>query len=153
MRITPRYGEALCWAEQLHRDQRRKGKDVPYIAHLTAVSALVWEDGGSEDQAIAALLHDAIESTGVSAEQIAQRCGARVAQILVDCIDTTGTMHEGGEKEAWLLRKTRYLQHLQGAHPNSLLVNAAVKAHNARDMLSDHRLIPSSRAAVKPVVF
>jgi (p)ppGpp synthase/HD superfamily hydrolase len=144
---------ALAWAAELRRRQQRKGKSVPYMAYLIAVSAVVWEDGGDEEQAIAALLHDAIEGTGVSAEQIAQRFGARVAQILVDCIDTTGTMHEGGEKEAWLLRKTRYLQHLQGAHPNSLLVNAAVKAHNARDMLSDHRLIPSSRAAVKPVVF
>ncbi len=59
--ITPRYGEALTWAEQLHRDQRRKGKAIPYISHLISVSALVWEDGGTEDHAIAALLHDAIE--------------------------------------------------------------------------------------------
>ena len=61
MTITPRYGQALLWAEELHRKQRRKGKPVPYISHLIAVSALVWEDGGTEDQAIAGLLHDAIE--------------------------------------------------------------------------------------------
>ena len=51
MTITPRYGEALLWAEALHRNQRRKGKAVPYISHLISVSALVWEDGGTEDQA------------------------------------------------------------------------------------------------------
>jgi (p)ppGpp synthase/HD superfamily hydrolase len=61
MSVSARYGEALLWAEQLHRDQRRKGKAIPYISHLISVSALVWEDGGTEDHAIAALLHDAIE--------------------------------------------------------------------------------------------
>ena len=61
---SQRYDEALVWAAQLHREQRRKGKPVPYISHLISVSALVWEDGGSEDQAIAALLHDAIEDAG-----------------------------------------------------------------------------------------
>ena len=64
MTITPRYGQALLWAEELHRQQRRKAKMVPYISHLISVSALVWEDGGDEDQAIAALLHDAIEDAG-----------------------------------------------------------------------------------------
>ena len=54
---TTRYGEALQWADELHRAQRRKGKPVPYISHLISVSALVCEDGGSEDQAIAALFH------------------------------------------------------------------------------------------------
>ena len=55
MTMTPRYGEALQWADELHRRQRRKGKEVPYISHLISVSALVWEDGGTEDQAIEAL--------------------------------------------------------------------------------------------------
>jgi hypothetical protein len=53
MSVSARYGEALLWAEQIHRDQRRKGKAIPYISHLISVSALVWEDGGTEDQAIA----------------------------------------------------------------------------------------------------
>ena len=57
---SERYDQALIWAAQLHRNQFRKGKAVPYISHLIAVSGLVWEDGGTEDQAIAALLHDAM---------------------------------------------------------------------------------------------
>ena len=66
MLITPRYGAALAWADELHRDQRRKGKAVPYISHLIAVSGLGWEDGGTEDQAMAVLLHEAIEDAGQS---------------------------------------------------------------------------------------
>lgn len=64
---SDRYDQALLWAAQLHRGQFRKGKAVPCISHLISVSALVWEDGGNEDQAIAGLLHDAIEDAGQAA--------------------------------------------------------------------------------------
>ena len=94
---TPRYGEALQWAEELHRQQRRKGKPIPYIAHLIRVSALVWEDDGSEDQAIAALLHDAIEDAGQTHASIAERFGVTVADIVRDCTDTTPETKTGRE--------------------------------------------------------
>ncbi|MFU8886247.1 MAG: HD domain-containing protein [Cyanobacteriota bacterium] len=136
---SQRYIDALGWAADLHRHQRRKGKPVPYISHLIGVSSLVWEDGGDEDQAIAGLLHDAIEDAGVTDSQIAARFGTRVAQIVRDCTDTTGAVEAGGKKEPWLLRKTRYIAHLQSASPDSLLVSAADKAHNARDMVLDAR--------------
>ena len=140
---TQRYIDALGWAAELHRRQQRKGKDVPYISHLISVSALVWEDNGDEDQAIAGLLHDAIEDAGVSEIQIARRFGPRVARIVDDCTDTNGAVEPGGQKEPWLLRKIRYIEHLQSAHPDSLLVSAADKAHNARDMVLDARRDPS----------
>ncbi|MEB3354244.1 MAG: HD domain-containing protein [Cyanobacteriota bacterium] len=136
---TQRYIDALGWAADLHRHQRRKGKPVPYISHLIGVSSLVWEDDGDEDQAIAGLLHDAIEDAHVSDGQIAARFGLRVAQIVLDCTDTTGAVVAGGLNEPWLLRKTRYIEHLQSASPDSLLVIAADKAHNARDMVLDAR--------------
>ena len=79
MTVSSRYGEALQWAEEIHRPQRRKGKPVPYISHLISVSALVWEDGGSEDQAIAALLHNAIEDAGQTHASISERFGVAVA--------------------------------------------------------------------------
>jgi (p)ppGpp synthase/HD superfamily hydrolase len=82
---SDRYDQALLWAAQLHRGQRRKGKPVPYISHLISVSALVWEDGGSEDQAIAALLHDAIEDAKQDHGSIAERFGTAVADIVVAC--------------------------------------------------------------------
>ena len=141
MRITPRYGEALKWADALHREQRRKGKDVPYIAHLIAVSSLVWEDGGNEDQAIAALLHDAIEDAGQSHGSIVERFGEPVANIVRDCTDTSPEL-ASGEKEPWLLRKTRYLESLANKPEASLLVTAADKAHNAGDMVLDAQRDP-----------
>ena len=58
---THRYSEALTWASELHRDQLRNRTSIPYVSHLLHVSALVWEDGGDEDQAIAGLLHDSLE--------------------------------------------------------------------------------------------
>jgi (p)ppGpp synthase/HD superfamily hydrolase len=139
---SPRYIDALGWAAELHSYQRRKAKNVPYISHLISVSALVWEDGGDEQLAIAALLHDAIEDCGVSQQQIAQRFGERVAQIVADCTDTSDAVAADGEKEPWLLRKTRYINHLPSAQPDSLLVSAADKAHNARDMVLDARRDP-----------
>lgn len=138
MTSSSRYADALLWAEQLHRAQRRKGKPIPYISHLIAVSALVWEDGGTEDQAIAALLHDAIEDAGQSQASIAARFGEAVAAIVSDCTDTAADWN-GGEKEPWLLRKSRFLDRLDQLSDTSLLVIAADKAHNASDMVLDAR--------------
>ncbi|TVS02606.1 MAG: bifunctional (p)ppGpp synthetase/guanosine-3',5'-bis(diphosphate) 3'-pyrophosphohydrolase [Cyanobium sp. PLM2.Bin73] len=146
---SPRYSEALQWAAELHGRQTRKGKDVPYIAHLIAVSALVWEDGGDEEQAIAALLHDAIEDAEVSQDEIAERFGERVGRIVADCTDTNGPVADGGEKEPWLVRKTRYLEHLQQVELDSLRVSAADKAHNARDQMLDARRDPESWSRFK----
>jgi len=141
MTASSRYGDALLWAEQLHQGQHRKGKPVPYISHLISVSALVWEDGGTEDQAIAALLHDAIEDAGKSHASIEERFGTGVADIVRDCTDTSGTAM-GGEKEPWLLRKSRYIASLEHKPKASLLVTAADKAHNAGDMVLDARRDP-----------
>jgi (p)ppGpp synthase/HD superfamily hydrolase len=124
--ITPRYGESLVWAEQIHRDQRRKGKNIPYISYLISVSAL---------------LHDAIEDAGQSHASIAERFGSAVADIVRDCTDTNGTPG-GGEKEPWLLRKTRTIASLEHKPDASLLVTAADKAHNAGDMVLDARRDP-----------
>lgn len=136
--ISAAYGRALVWAEELHRDQRRKGKPVPYISHLIAVSGLVWEDGGTEDQAIAGLLHDAIEDAGQCHASIAERFGQPVADIVCDCTDTAEG-RTGAAKEPWLRRKTRYVASLEDKPIASLLVTAADKAHNARDMVLDAR--------------
>lgn len=140
-RTTVRSGDALAWAETLHRPQQRKGKPVPYLSHLLAVSALVWENGGSEAQAIAALLHDAIEDAGQSHSSIAERFGIGVADIVRDCTDTAADW-DGGEKEPWLPRKLRFLNQLVELPACSLLVIAADKAHNAMDMALDARRRP-----------
>ena len=90
MQLTTRFSDALAYACQLHAAQVRKGSGVPYVAHLLAVASLALEHGADEDQAIAAVLHDAVEDQGgapVLAE-IARRFGASVAAIVDGCSDT-----------------------------------------------------------------
>ena len=141
---SDRYDQALLWTAQLHRGQFRKGKPVPYISHLISVSALVWEDAGSEDQAIAALLHDAIEDAGQDHASIAARFGQTVADIVVACTDTEVPGTKGAPKEPWILRKTRTIRSLAHKPEAAWLVIAADKAHNARDQVIDASRAPSS---------
>lgn len=133
---TPRFAEALQLANQLHARQRRKGTGVPYIAHLMSVSALVFEDGGDEDEAIAGLLHDAVEDQGGAATlaEIRRRFGDRVADIVDACSDTDVI-----PKPPWRERKERYLGHLATAPPEVRRVSAADKVHNARSIVTDYR--------------
>ena len=137
MILSPRFDQALVWAADLHRHQVRKGPDgVPYLAHLLAVAAIVIEFGGTEDAAIAALLHDAVEDQGgaPTLAAIRERFGPDVAAIVDGCTDT----HQH-PKPAWQLRKERYIAHLAEAPAPVLLVAAADKLTNARSMVKDLR--------------
>lgn len=140
-RLTNRYTEALVYAAEVHADQDRKGPEkTPYISHLLGASSLVLEAGGDEDEAIAALLHDAAEDQG-GEERLAdinKRFGARVAGIVRECSDSLSD--DPDEKEDWSIRKERYIEHLKTATPSALLVTAADKTHNARSLVSDIRL-------------
>jgi len=136
------YGEkfekALVYAVRLHADQYRKGTGVPYVTHLLAVAAIVGENGGTEDEVVAALLHDAPEDRGgeTRLEDIRLRFGEAVAEIVAGCSDTYKD-----PKPPWRERKERYLAHLAGASDSVRLVSAADKLHNARSVLSDYRAI------------
>ena len=134
MQLTQQFKEALDYALELHRDQQRKGSDTPYIAHLLAVASLVLEDGGDEEQAIAALLHDAPEDQGgrQTLDTIRQRFGDRVADIVDGCTDTYES-----PKPPWRQRKQAYLDHLQTAPEEVCRVSLADKLHNARSILTD----------------
>ncbi|MFL1462061.1 HD domain-containing protein [Roseococcus sp. DSY-14] len=127
--------EAASLAFRLHGPQRRKGTAIPYVSHLMAVAALVLEHGGDEEQAVAALLHDAIEDCGAEHEaEIAARFGPRVAAIVRACTDA-----EVLPKPPWRARKEAYLAHLEGAGADALLVSACDKLHNARAIVEDLR--------------
>jgi (p)ppGpp synthase/HD superfamily hydrolase len=128
--LTERFAEALTYAEKLHRHQTRKGNDIPYIAHLMAVTATVLEWGGDEDTAIAALLHDAVEDQGGerTALEIRRRFGDRVADLVLHCTDSLTEDPE--QKLPWLERKTAYLARLPGAGAEVALITAADKLHN-----------------------
>ena len=136
--IGPRLDDAFVLARELHAGQRRKGTDIPYLGHLMAVAALVIEDGGDEDEAIAALLHDAVEDQGgpPTLVLIRGRFGTRVAAIVAACSDTDET-----PKPPWRARKEAYLAHLRDPDlpEGTLRVSLADKLHNARAILADLR--------------
>jgi GTP pyrophosphokinase len=130
-----RLAEATAYALKIHAAQTRKGTQIPYIAHLMAVAGLVLEHGGDEDQAIAALLHDAIEDCGADCEPvILERFGPRVAAIVRACTDA-----DTPEKPEWLPRKQAHLRHLEARPEDVLLVACCDKLHNARAILTDLR--------------
>jgi (p)ppGpp synthase/HD superfamily hydrolase len=139
--LSDRFDEALAYASRLHREQRRKGTDIPYVSHLLSVAALVLEHGGNEDQAIAGLLHDAAEDQGGRArlDEIRDRFGETVATIVADCTDSWE--EKGSQKKDWRLRKEAYIVELPGKDRVSLLVSLADKTHNARAILHDYHRI------------
>ncbi len=136
--LPDRFDEAFRYAHSLHRDQTRKGTSIPYISHLMTVAALVVEHGGNEDQAIAGLLHDAVEDRG-GAETLAKirtDFGDAVAAIVSDCTDAWTE-----PKPPWQARKEAYLTALPGKSAQSLLVSLADKTHNAEAILFDYRVL------------
>jgi len=128
----PRFDSALMYACSQHFGQIRKGNGSPYITHPLAVAAIVGEYGGTEDQAIAALLHDLLEDCNVQAEEIALRYGKPIADIVVDCTDTTSH-----PKPPWRQRKEAYLETVPAAPAQSKLVITADKLHNAESIVRD----------------
>ncbi len=133
-----RFEEALLYATRLHRDQTRKGTEIPYVTHLLAVAAIVGENGGTEDEVVAALLHDAPEDQGGKErlEEIRARFGDEMAEIVDGCTDT----YEDPKPE-WRPRKEAYIAHVAEASPSVRLVSAADKLHNARSILADLRAV------------
>ena len=127
---------ALALAIEAHQNQIRKSTQIPYISHPMAVASIALEFGASEDQAIAALLHDAIEDGGNKyANIIKAQFGDHVHDLVQGCTD--GTPDKTGKKAPWLERKTAYLEHLQKASDDILLVSCSDKLHNARAIVAD----------------
>jgi GTP pyrophosphokinase len=138
MALSNRFTEALVFAHQLHAEQIRKGSGVPYIAHLLGAASIALEYGANEDEAIAALLHDAIEDQGgdTARREIRQRFGDNVTAIVDGCTDADTI-----PKPPWRQRKEAYIAHLATASPSVLLVSCADKLHNARSILTDYHQI------------
>jgi (p)ppGpp synthase/HD superfamily hydrolase len=136
-KLTMRFDEALQYASELHRTQTRKGGDIPYLGHLLSVASLVIEGGGTETQAIAGLLHDAVEDQGgppVLAE-IREKFGDDVATIVDECSDTDQV-----PKPPWEARKKTYIDHLGYVSEATILVSLCDKVDNARAILRDYRI-------------
>jgi (p)ppGpp synthase/HD superfamily hydrolase len=136
--LGKRFHRALVYASQLHATQFRKGTTRPYVAHLLGVTAIVLSNGGKEDDAIAALLHDVVEDQGGKPvlRRIRKMFGARVARIVEGCTDADTV-----PKPPWRERKEKYIRHLRGADASVRLISAADKLYNAQETLSDARVV------------
>jgi (p)ppGpp synthase/HD superfamily hydrolase len=136
MNLSSRFSDAFLYAAAMHADQRRKLSGEPYLAHLLAVAALVMEYGGTEDETIAALLHDAVEDQGgqPTLDEIRRRFGPAVAEIVAGCTDAMTT-----PKPPWRERKEAYIAAIRTASASIRLVAAADKLHNVRSLLRELR--------------
>jgi (p)ppGpp synthase/HD superfamily hydrolase len=141
-KITPRFTSALVAAAELHAGQRRKGSGPPYVAHLLGVTAIAFDFGANEDEAIGALLHDSIEdapeSLGVEGVRslIREHFGVAVLDIVEGCTDS-----DAFPKPPWRARKEHYIGHLAEASASTLLVSASDKLHNVRSIVRDFRVL------------
>jgi (p)ppGpp synthase/HD superfamily hydrolase len=136
MRLSRQFEKALIYATRIHGGQLRKKTRIPYIAHILGVSAIAMEYGANETEAIAALLHDAVEDCGGAKRlrDIERKFGKKVARIVQGCTDTDQT-----PKPPWLERKKAYVAHVRHASMSTKLVSASDKLHNVRAILMDYR--------------
>jgi (p)ppGpp synthase/HD superfamily hydrolase len=137
--LSTRFEQALAYASILHSGQVKKGTTIPYIGHLLTVTGIALEHGADEDEAIAALLHDAVEDAGGKGRlaDLRSRFGERVATIVEGCTDTDVT-----PEPDWNERKRQYVEHLRREqNPSVLLVCASDKLANTRAILRDYRQI------------
>jgi len=136
MMLATRFDEAVRWAAEVHSKDVRKGTNIPYISHPLAVASIVLECGGTEDEAVAALLHDVVEDhpNEVSFEEVGRRFGIEVSTIVRGCSDSSTY-----PKPPYRERKEAYIEHLATATPSTRLVSLADKVHNARSILRDHQ--------------
>ena len=135
--LGDRFADALGYATRAHEGQLRGSDGQPYIAHLLRVTGLVIQDGGSEDEAIAALLHDAVEDQGglERLEDIRRRYGDAVADVVEECTDSYGD-----PKPPWRRRKEDYVRSLDDASEGALVVSLADKLDNVRSMIRGYRI-------------
>ncbi|NQT15543.1 MAG: HD domain-containing protein [Planctomycetes bacterium] len=137
MKLSDRFSRALAYTNELHADHQRKVSGDPYISHLLRVAGIALEYGASEDEAIAALLHDAVEDQGgdKTRQEISRLFGKRVVEIIDGCTDTDQV-----PKPPWRERKEAYLSRLGTASGSVRLVSASDKLDNVRSILISHRI-------------
>ena len=135
---SPKFQEAMVYAAQAHAGQLRKGTEIPYLSHLLAVTSIALDNGATDDEAIAALLHDTVEDAGGKPRlaDIKAKFGTAVADIVADCSDADTI-----PKPPWRERKLAAVAHVNEAPVPVKFVKAADSLHNARSVLADYRAI------------
>ena len=132
--LTSRFDRAMQLALAHHRMHLRKATEIPYVSHLLAVTAIVLELGGSEDEAIAALLHDAVEDGGgpMMQKRITWEFGEDVGTMVAENSDSDAAV-----KGDWTKRKAAYIGAMKRKSAGSLRVSLADKLHNAQAIKRD----------------
>ena len=138
--LGTKFKDAILYALDIHAGDLRKGTSTPYVSHLLSVCALVLEDGGDEEEAIAALLHDTLEDhpEKVKKNDLTHLFGSRVADLVELCSDTPPD-YQGGEKPPWHERKAAYVDQIRKETYPLCRVSLADKIHNARTIVMDYR--------------
>lgn len=143
--LSERFTRAVDYARRLHTEYR-KGTRIPYMAHLLGVASLVMGEAGgpipvTEDMAIAAILHDTVEDHGGQKrlDDVEATFGKDVARMVAALSDSFAEEHE--EKEAWGVRKQKYLDRLPGEHEDALLICIADKLYNVRSIVVDYQAV------------
>lgn len=136
--FSNRYDQALQFAARAHRQQLRKGTDIPYVAHVMHVSVLLLRHGFDEDLAIAGLLHDVVEDCDVPLARVEALFGAEVAR-LVDAVSEV--KYSDSVERSWEERKTEKLAHLQHGGPRVAALKAADALHNLQSIIADLALV------------
>ena len=136
--FSARYDTALALAARAHREQLRKGTDLPYLMHVVHVSTILLRHGFDEDLVVAGILHDVVEDCDVPLAQIAGAFGDRVAE-LVEAVSETKAVD--GTELPWEQRKDEKLAHLRAGGPDVAALKAADAIHNLRSISADFRAL------------
>lgn len=133
---TYKIEQAIRAVTILHEDQLRRGSiPLPYVSHLFAVMVILRDYTTDEDTLVAALLHDTIEDTDYTLQELKDDFGGPIAEIVMD---VTEPKYSGDEKLTWLERKKAYIKQLKKAGQKSLMVCAADKIHNLRSIVEEY---------------
>lgn len=142
MNMTKRYDEALSFARAAHAGALRKGTDIPYITHPIETAHIAAEMTDDEDVIIAALLHDIIEDTPYTADDIEERFGRRVSGLVLE--ESENKRRGESAASTWLVRKQETIDHLKNASIEVKLIALADKLSNMRTSAERFRKIGAS---------
>ncbi len=135
-----RIEQAIRAAAVLHKDQLRKGSmPFPYITHLVATAFTLQDYTEDEDVIIAALLHDTLEDTDYTDDELAEDFGGRVCELVLTVTEPRSTPEQ---RISWLEKKMQYARQLKKGPPEAVLIAAADKIHNFRTMIEDYHDAP-----------
>jgi len=125
--------QAIAFAAKAHKNQERKATGMPYISHPFSVAMLLSQEGCSDEVVIAGLLHDTLEDTEVTYEQLQGEFGSRVAKYVLDC-------SESDKSKVWKERKRQMIQSIKDVSEEVCLIICADKLHNVRSMNSEYEI-------------